>query len=172
MLCYVPYTYDGEIKLYITRQLTGTCLQFAWRTTSLRVGGRAARRSCLRRGGGGRQAGATVVSCRAVCSASCGTRRLVQLRTSSTQFTPTSCSVWHGAAAAVCSRPRHVTASSGLSSLALEPSSQYVRRRKHTYTLRVLENLQPSSYSYLLATFVDFPHRLSPVHHGRSVGVT
>ena len=33
---------------------------------SLRVGGRAARRSCrpgLRRGGGGRQAGATVVSC-------------------------------------------------------------------------------------------------------------
>ena len=155
----LPYTYDGEIKLYITRQLTGTCLQFAWRTTSLRVGGRAARRSCLRRGGGGRQAGATVVSCpvrrsevarRAVCSASCGTRRPVQLRTSSTPFTLTSCSVWRGAAAAVCSRPRHVTASSGLSSLALEPSSQYVRRRKHTYTLCVSENLQPSSYSCLL----------------------
>ena len=126
---------------------------FSWRTTSLRVGGRAARRSCLpglRRGGGGRQAGATVLSCRAVCSASCGTRRLVQLRTSSTPFTLTSCSVWHGAAAAVCSRPRHVTASSGLSSLALEPSSQYVRRRKHTYTLCVSENLQPSSYSCLL----------------------
>jgi len=35
-------------------------------TTSLRVGGRAARRSCmsgLRRGGGGRQAGAAVLSC-------------------------------------------------------------------------------------------------------------
>jgi len=34
--------------------------------TSLRVGGQAARRSCLpglRRGGGGRQAGATVLSC-------------------------------------------------------------------------------------------------------------
>jgi len=42
------------------------CLHFAWRTTSLRVGCRAARRSCLpglRRGGGGRQAGATVLSC-------------------------------------------------------------------------------------------------------------
>ena len=43
------------------------CLHFAWRTTSHRVGGRAARRSCLpglRRGGcGGRQAGATVLSC-------------------------------------------------------------------------------------------------------------
>jgi len=38
---------------------------FAWRTTSLRVGGRAARRSCLpglRRGGGGRQASAAVLS--------------------------------------------------------------------------------------------------------------
>ena len=37
----------------------------SWRTTSLRVGGRAARRYCLpglRRGGGGRQAGATVLS--------------------------------------------------------------------------------------------------------------
>jgi len=41
-------------------QQSTACLQFAWRTTSLRVGGRAARRSCLRRGGGGRQAGATV----------------------------------------------------------------------------------------------------------------
>jgi len=40
-----------------------TCLHFAWRKTSLRVGGRAARRSCLRRGGGGRQAGAAVLSC-------------------------------------------------------------------------------------------------------------
>jgi len=41
-------------------------LHFAWRTTSLRVGGRAARRCCLpglRRGGSGRQAGATVLSC-------------------------------------------------------------------------------------------------------------
>ena len=39
---------------------------FSWHTTSLRVGGRAARRSCLpglRRGGGGRQAFATVLSC-------------------------------------------------------------------------------------------------------------
>jgi len=39
---------------------------FSRRTTSLIVGGRAARRSCLpglRRGGGGRQAGATVLSC-------------------------------------------------------------------------------------------------------------
>jgi len=41
-------------------QQSTACLHFAWRTTSLRVGGRAARRSCLRRGGGGRQAGATV----------------------------------------------------------------------------------------------------------------
>ena len=40
-------------------------LHFAWRTTSLRVGGRAARRSCLPglRRGGGRQAGAAVLSC-------------------------------------------------------------------------------------------------------------
>jgi len=47
-------------------QQSTACLHFAWRTTSLRVGGRAARRSCLpglRRGGGGRQAGATVLSC-------------------------------------------------------------------------------------------------------------
>ena len=39
---------------------------FSWRTTSLRVGGRAARSGCLpglRRGGGGRLAGATVLSC-------------------------------------------------------------------------------------------------------------
>ena len=41
-------------------------LHFARRATSLRVGGRAARRSCLpglRRGGGGRLAGAAVLSC-------------------------------------------------------------------------------------------------------------
>ena len=47
-------------------QQSTVCLYFAWRTTSLRVGGWAARRSCLpglRRGGGGRQAGATVLSC-------------------------------------------------------------------------------------------------------------
>jgi len=47
-------------------QQSTACLHFAWRTTSLRVGGRAASRSCrpdLRRGGGGRQAGATVLSC-------------------------------------------------------------------------------------------------------------
>jgi len=47
-------------------QQSTACLHFAWRTTSLRVGGRAARRNCvpgLRRGGGGRQAGATVLSC-------------------------------------------------------------------------------------------------------------
>ena len=47
-------------------QQSTVCLYFAWRTTSLRVGGRAARRSCLpglRRGGGGRQAGAAVLSC-------------------------------------------------------------------------------------------------------------
>jgi len=45
---------------------SAACLHFAWHTASLRVGGRAARRSCLpgvRRGGGGRQAGATVLSC-------------------------------------------------------------------------------------------------------------
>jgi len=46
-----------------------TCLHLVRRTTSLRVGGRAARRSCLlclRRGGGGRLAGAgraAVLSC-------------------------------------------------------------------------------------------------------------
>ena len=48
------------------RQSTA-CLHCAWRTTSLHVGGRAARRSCrpgLSRGGGGRQAGATVSSWR------------------------------------------------------------------------------------------------------------
>ena len=47
-------------------QQSTACLHFAWRTTSLRVGGRAARRSCLpglRRGGGGRLAAATVLSC-------------------------------------------------------------------------------------------------------------
>jgi len=44
-------------------QQSTACLHFASRTTSLRVGGRAVRRSCLRRGGGGRQAGATVLSC-------------------------------------------------------------------------------------------------------------
>ena len=47
-------------------QQSTACLHFAWHTTSLRVGGRAARRSCLaglRRGGGDRQAGATVLSC-------------------------------------------------------------------------------------------------------------
>ena len=44
-------------------QQSTACLHFAWRTTSLRVGGRVARRSCLRRGGGGRQAGAAVLSC-------------------------------------------------------------------------------------------------------------
>jgi len=48
-------------------QQSTACLNFAWRrpTRSLRVGGRAARRSYLldlRRGGGGRQAGATVLS--------------------------------------------------------------------------------------------------------------
>ena len=46
-------------------QQSTSCLHFAWRTTSLRVGGRVARRSCLPglRCGGGRQAGATVLSC-------------------------------------------------------------------------------------------------------------
>jgi len=46
-------------------QQSTACLHFAWRTTSLRVGGRAARRSCLRglRHGGGRLAGAAVLSC-------------------------------------------------------------------------------------------------------------
>jgi len=47
-------------------QKSTACLRFAWRTTSLRVGGRAARRSGLpglRRGGGGRLAGATVLTC-------------------------------------------------------------------------------------------------------------
>jgi len=40
-------------------------LHFAWRTTSLCVSGRAARRSCLPglRRGGDQQAGATVLSC-------------------------------------------------------------------------------------------------------------
>jgi len=64
-------------------QQSTACLHFAWRTTSLRVCGRAARRSCLR-SGGGRQAGATVLSClvwrcklnaRQVCSASKCVRR-------------------------------------------------------------------------------------------------
>jgi len=47
------------------RHVGDTCLHFAWRTTSLRVGGRAARHSCLPGlcCGGGRQAGATVLSC-------------------------------------------------------------------------------------------------------------
>jgi len=46
-------------------QQFAACLHFAWRTTSLRVSGRAARRSCLPglHRGGGRQAGATVLSC-------------------------------------------------------------------------------------------------------------
>jgi len=47
-------------------QQSTACLHFARRTTSLRVGGRAARRSCLpglRRGGGGRLAGQTILSC-------------------------------------------------------------------------------------------------------------
>jgi len=38
-------------------------ITFLQRSTSLRVGGRAARLSFLRRGGGGRQAGAAVLSC-------------------------------------------------------------------------------------------------------------
>jgi len=47
-------------------QQSTACLHFAWRTTSLRVGGRAARPGCLpglRRGSVGRQAGAAVLSC-------------------------------------------------------------------------------------------------------------
>jgi len=40
-------------------QQTTACLRFAWRTTSLRVGGLPG----LRHGGGGRQASATVLSC-------------------------------------------------------------------------------------------------------------
>jgi len=47
-------------------QQSTACLHFVWRTTSLRVGGQAARRSCLpeeRHSGGGRQAGVTVLSC-------------------------------------------------------------------------------------------------------------
>ena len=46
-------------------QQFAACLHFAWRTTSLRVSGRAARRSCLPglHRGGGRQAGAMVLSC-------------------------------------------------------------------------------------------------------------
>jgi len=46
-------------------QQSTACLHFAWCTTSLRVGGRAARRSCLPglRCGGGRLAGAAVLSC-------------------------------------------------------------------------------------------------------------
>jgi len=46
-------------------QQSTACLHFAWCTTSLRVGGRAASRSGLpglRRGGGGRLAGAAVLS--------------------------------------------------------------------------------------------------------------
>ena len=52
-------------------QQSTACLHFARRTTSLCVGGRAARRRCLpglHRGGGGRQAGATVLSCLVFCS--------------------------------------------------------------------------------------------------------
>ena len=46
-------------------QQSTACLHFAWRTTSLRVGVRAARRSCLPglRHSGGRLAGAAVLSC-------------------------------------------------------------------------------------------------------------
>ena len=55
-----------QSQAYATAHSVFTCLSFAWRTPSLRVGGRAARRGCrtgLRRGGGGRQAGAAVLSC-------------------------------------------------------------------------------------------------------------
>ena len=54
----------NEFRFHHMQQSTA-CLHFAWRTVSLRVGGRAARRSCLPglRRGGGRQAGATVLSC-------------------------------------------------------------------------------------------------------------
>jgi len=47
-------------------QQSTACIHFASRTTSLRAGGLTARRNCppgLRCGGGGRQAGATVLSC-------------------------------------------------------------------------------------------------------------
>ena len=52
--------FSEEFRFARMQQPTA-CLHFAWRTTSLRVGGRAARRRCLP--GGGRQAGATVLSC-------------------------------------------------------------------------------------------------------------
>ena len=52
--------FSEEFRFARMQQPTA-CVHFAWRTTSLRVGGRAARRSCLP--GGGRQAGATVLSC-------------------------------------------------------------------------------------------------------------
>jgi len=58
--------FSEQVLRFSHTQQSTACLQFAWRTTSLRVGGREARRSCLpglRRGGGGRQAGATVLSC-------------------------------------------------------------------------------------------------------------
>jgi len=58
--------FSEQVLRFSHTQQSTACLQFAWRTTSMRVGGRAARRSCLpgmRRGGGGRQADATVLSC-------------------------------------------------------------------------------------------------------------
>ena len=57
--------FNEQVLRFSHTQQSTVCLQFAWRTTSLRVGGLAARRSCLSglRRGGGRQAGAVVLSC-------------------------------------------------------------------------------------------------------------
>ena len=61
---YVAWRLVKKFRPSHTQQYTA-CLHFAWRRLQRRcvwaVG--AARRSCLRRGGGGRQAGATVLSC-------------------------------------------------------------------------------------------------------------
>ena len=57
--------FSEEVLASSYMQQPTACLHFAWRITSLRVGGHAARRSCLpglRRGGGGRLAGAAILS--------------------------------------------------------------------------------------------------------------
>jgi len=76
-------------------------LRFAWRTTSLRVGGQAARRSCLpglRRGGGDRQAGATFLSCLVCrCELTAG-----QVRSASECVRRSHCAARHSYAVRTC----------------------------------------------------------------------
>jgi len=67
LICTITFYLPAELHTFICSSPLRVYVLRAWRTTSLRVGGRAARRSCLpglrRGGGGGRQAGATVLSC-------------------------------------------------------------------------------------------------------------